>query len=312
MPKVSVIIPVYGVEKYIERCARSLFEQTLDDIEYIFIDDCTPDNSIRILHSVLQEYPRRKNQVRIHRMEQNSGQAIVRNKALELATGTYIIHCDSDDWVDLRMYEKLLYQAESQNADVVFCDYYKAITSNETYAVHKSIRDCRKETLMSCAFTGYELNTLWNALVRKQLYEGITSPVSPQGEDKTYMIQIIWNSHKCVYLPECLYFYRDNPTSITNMNSVDSVIKKHMQFLDNQKIILQFIRDNSLDKLFREEIIAYKLNGKLGLYYSLSNNECKKLWKETYPEINNRVFTNRYISIKVKVLCLIALLKTCC
>ena len=62
MPKVSVIIPVYGVEKYIERCARSLFKQTLDDIEYLFIDDCTPDDSVDVLRNVLEEYPNRKSQ----------------------------------------------------------------------------------------------------------------------------------------------------------------------------------------------------------------------------------------------------------
>lgn len=69
MPKVSVIIPVYGVEKYIERCARSLFEQTLDDIEYLFIGDCTPDRSIDILKTVLDEYPQRKSQVIIRQMK---------------------------------------------------------------------------------------------------------------------------------------------------------------------------------------------------------------------------------------------------
>lgn len=78
MPKVSIIVPVYGVEKYIERCCRSLFEQTLDDIEYLFIDDCSPDRSIEILKKVLDEYPHRKNQVHIHRMGKNSGQAAVR------------------------------------------------------------------------------------------------------------------------------------------------------------------------------------------------------------------------------------------
>ena len=60
MPKVSIIIPVYGVEKYIERCSRSLFEQTLDDLEYLFIDDCTPDKSIDVLKNILEEYPNRK------------------------------------------------------------------------------------------------------------------------------------------------------------------------------------------------------------------------------------------------------------
>ena len=107
MPKVSVIIPVYGVEKYIERCARSLFEQTLDDIEYLFIDDCTPDRSVEILKQVLDEYPHRKNQVIIHRMEKNSGQAAVRKWGMLNVAGEYVIHCDSDDWVDIYMYEAM-------------------------------------------------------------------------------------------------------------------------------------------------------------------------------------------------------------
>ena len=123
MPKVSIIIPVYGVEKYIERCARSLFEQTLDDIEYLFIDDSTPDRSIDILKRVLENYPHRKSQVNIHRMEQNSGQAIVRNWGMQNATGEYVIHCDSDDWVDTDMYRAMYEEAKDKNADVVVCDY---------------------------------------------------------------------------------------------------------------------------------------------------------------------------------------------
>ena len=97
MPKVSVVIPVYGVEKYIERCARTLFEQTIDDIEYIFVNDCTKDRSIEILEQVIKDYPQRKGQIRIENMLTNSGQAAVRRCGIELATGEYIIHCDSDD-----------------------------------------------------------------------------------------------------------------------------------------------------------------------------------------------------------------------
>ena len=86
MPKVSVIVPVYGVEKYIERCARSLFEQTLDDMEFIFVDDCTPDRSIEKLKSIIEEYQLRfaemNYEVRTERMPTNSGQAAVRRHAL--------------------------------------------------------------------------------------------------------------------------------------------------------------------------------------------------------------------------------------
>ncbi len=115
MPKVSVIIPVYGVENSIERCARSLFEQTLDEMEYLFIDDCTKDRSIEVLKSVLKDYPKRKSQVTIHRMDNNSGQAKVREWGILNATGEYIIHCDSDDWVDKDIYRELYEKAKEND-----------------------------------------------------------------------------------------------------------------------------------------------------------------------------------------------------
>ena len=127
--KVSVIIPVYGVEQYIERCARSLFEQTLEEIEYLFVDDCSPDKSIEVLKRVLEDYPMRKSQVTIHRMAQNSGQAKVREWGMRNATGDYLIHCDSDDWVDKDMYRLMYEKAGMEKSDIVVCDY--AIADNE-------------------------------------------------------------------------------------------------------------------------------------------------------------------------------------
>ena len=103
MPKVSVIVPVYGVERYMERCARSLFEQTLDDIEFIFVDDCSPDRSLDILNEVLEEYVDRQLQTQIVRLDQNGGLPNARKVGLRLATGNYIIHCDSDVWVERDM-----------------------------------------------------------------------------------------------------------------------------------------------------------------------------------------------------------------
>lgn len=79
-PKVSIIVPIYRVEEYIERCAESLFAQTFDDIEYIFVDDCSPDKSVEILQRTLEKYPHRKRLTRIERLSSNSGQAAVRDK----------------------------------------------------------------------------------------------------------------------------------------------------------------------------------------------------------------------------------------
>ena len=90
MPQVSVVIPVFRVRQFMERCAVSLFSQTLEDIEYIFVDDCSPDDSIDILRSVLSRFPARIPQTRIERMPVNSGLAAVRKKGLKLATGDYV------------------------------------------------------------------------------------------------------------------------------------------------------------------------------------------------------------------------------
>lgn len=124
MPKVSVVIPVYGAEKYIKRCACSLFEQTLDSIEYIFVDDCTPDKSMDILIDTLNEYPERKSQVRIIPLEKNSGQSVGRAIGMEAATGEYLISCDSDDWVEPEMYETMYDTAKQSDVDMVMCDVW--------------------------------------------------------------------------------------------------------------------------------------------------------------------------------------------
>ena len=123
-PAVSVCIPVYGVEQYIERCVRSLFAQTMKDkLEFVFVDDCTPDKSIEILKSVLKEYPYRENQVKIIRHEKNGGLVAARKTGLSHASGEYIIHCDSDDWVEPDMYETMYKVAVESGADMVYCAY---------------------------------------------------------------------------------------------------------------------------------------------------------------------------------------------
>ena len=125
MPKVSVIIPVYGVERYVGRCARSLFGQTMADLEFIFVDDCTPDDSIAVLLKTLDDYPDRKHQVRVIRHDRNQGVAAARTTGMKAMTGEYMIHCDPDDWIEPDMYERMYDAARTHDADVVTCRYYE-------------------------------------------------------------------------------------------------------------------------------------------------------------------------------------------
>lgn len=121
IPKISVIIPVYNVEKYIERCARSLFEQTLDDIEYVFVNDASTDASMQVLENVIECFPHRRERILLIDQPVNNGPSITRNLGLRNASGRYVIFCDSDDYVDLNAYESLYAKALLNDADIVAC-----------------------------------------------------------------------------------------------------------------------------------------------------------------------------------------------
>lgn len=107
MVRVSIIIPIFKVRNFIERCVCSLFGQTLKEVEYIFVDDATPDDSIEILEACIVRYPERKEQVRILKHEQNQGLPTARNTGLAVATGEYVFHCDSDAFGTLRIYSSI-------------------------------------------------------------------------------------------------------------------------------------------------------------------------------------------------------------
>jgi glycosyltransferase involved in cell wall biosynthesis len=121
--KVSVCTPVYGVEAFIERCARSLFTQSYKNIEYIFVNDCTPDRSMEVLQQVLSDYPERKDSVKIVNHKTNRGLAADRQSAISQVTGDYLFHLDSDDYLEhdaIRLYAE---RAMETDADIVVADY---------------------------------------------------------------------------------------------------------------------------------------------------------------------------------------------
>ena len=127
--KISVIVPVYSVEEFIERCVRSLFQQTYKEVEYIFVNDHTPDRSMEIIKNCIAEYPHLKTVLLEHSV--NKGLPAARNTGLSVATGKYVFHCDSDDFVEPDMLEKLYQRAEETNADIVWCDCFLSFEKNE-------------------------------------------------------------------------------------------------------------------------------------------------------------------------------------
>lgn len=287
MSKVSVIIPVYGVEKYIERCVRSLFEQSLDDIEYIFIDDCTPDNSIDLLRRVMERYPHRAIQVRIERMPHNSGLPRVRKKGIELATGDYIIACDSDDYVEKEMYQQMYDLAVGSNLDLVQCDIdvvgdkklLNTFTSPE--AVPSS------ERLRELIIDGEISNSLCNKLVKREIYQNglITFPSVGMDEDNVLAIQLAYFSKKLGYIKKSFYKAYLNPASMSRVPGDEQIERRYNESLQNSKLSVGFLTDKGY-LCNSKAVIKAKLRPKMMLLPVLRKRKYVKLWKATYPEVN--------------------------
>lgn len=286
MPKVSVIIPVYGVEKYIERCARTLFEQTLDDIEYLFIDDCTPDKSMDILKQVLNEYPCRKDQVIMHCMDRNSGQAEVRKWGVQNAKGDFIIHCDSDDWVDIHMYECMYNKAIMDNSDVVISDF--SITDGYNVNIH--ISACHayspKQFIENCLFLR-DPWSLWNKLFIRKVYSNIEFPSSSMGEDFATTIQLFKNVTKLSYIPKPYYHYFQNPTSTIHQQSKAAVLRKFHQLLDNTNIAIRHLEKSKDFHYIVGRAKPLMLMNACGPLLALfEDREIRKIWRQACPRLS--------------------------
>ena len=280
-PKVSVIIPVYNVACYIERCARSIFEQSLDSLDIIFVDDCTPDNSVDTIQCLLKEYPNRVNQTRILKMATNSGQAAARKEGIIHSIGDYIIHCDGDDWVDLNLYEKMYNKAIAENADIVVSDYI------ELYADRKVLHDCSKlygsphEYLKSWYSNTIHMSC-WNKMIKKTVY--FANSILPweglnMWEDNGLITRLFYYAHKMVHVEGAVYYYnRQNVNAITagyGKVQVNQMIKVAENLTDFFKSKLDF-------KDFEKTLFAFQYLAKLNLITDSFEN--LKKFKELFPE----------------------------
>lgn len=239
MIKVSVLIPVYGVEPYIERCIRSLFAQTLtEDIEFIFVDDCTPDDSFRILSRLLDEYPERKSQTRIIRHNVNQGLAIARRTAIDAAQGQYLIHCDSDDWVEPDMYASLLAEAERTGARIVHCGYFEELPGKTVTHIPLEETGDREQSLRQMADGSGSESYLWNRLIHRSLCQGrYAEPGTTLLEDMRIVMPMHREAEKVAELRRPLYHYnRSIPASMSSVLSkkaIDSALNVLRHLLDD-------------------------------------------------------------------------------
>lgn len=292
-PTVSIIVPIYNVEQYIERCVRSLFSQTIrDQLEYVFIDDNSSDASISILTNLIKEYNVRPDQIKLIRLSENQGSSHARNIGIKHACGNYIGFCDSDDWAESFMYELLLEKASINHSDIVCCNnYFRNSNQKQVIINYNTPNDIIGDMLSNSYPT-----CIWNKLFSRDLLNTIDKIVVPpgdMGEDFVFCIQTILKARTISFIDTPLYHYWDNTTSISNNISYQSIIKRASDLKKNSDVVFDLLNESGLSNSYKHNIFVRKILVKTMLSNAMYIKNARKLFNSIYPEINASLYFKR-------------------
>jgi glycosyltransferase involved in cell wall biosynthesis len=239
--KISIIIPVYNVEKYLADCLESIVNQTLKDIEIICVNNGSTDSS----GLILKEFAKRDSRIKIINQE-NSGPSSARNSGLNIAKGEYVGFVDSDDWVDNDFFEKLYNVSKKYDSDVAAGGFYREIKQGK----HEKIIKYRKEKLFVKSEDKIKQaqipihNYVWNKIYKRESLFKLNLPFEDGKffEDILWSVKVIYALDGFVTVPNTYYHYRMNEGSIVTQKS-----KKHMKdYLYAEKDMLDFIKSNDI------------------------------------------------------------------
>lgn len=305
MVKVSVIVPIYKVEKYLGRCLKSLVSQTFKEMEIICVNDGSPDQSQQIIDEYVQKYP---DLVKGY-VKENGGVGDARNYGLNCATGEYIAFIDSDDWVEPEMIEKMYQAAIEQKADLVICDYVvdngEGGSGRVISGIIKGSMDISKRVLISPPAP-------WNKLYKKDLF--LTTDIRyPKGvwyEDLATTPRLLMNVHKIAHVNEAFVHYIQREGSIMatlNEKILDiyTVLEMIEEYYKSHGFYQQY--EEEIEYLYVEHLISTSLynwrrfkNGDLYLKKAIAymNDKFPKWYENVYVQQSSKkeklVFTLVY------------------
>lgn len=279
MKKVSVIVPIYNVEKYLDKCLDSLVHQTLQEIEILAINDGSPDHSQEIIDRYVREYPDKV----VGLIKPNGGIASVRNYGIEHATGEYIGYLDGDDYVEPQMFEKLYNAAKREDADVSICNFYFTYEDHEEPFKEGPYYSC-KEMMMKLHAV------LWNKIYRTDFVRnlGIRFIEGYRYEDASYMYKLAPHMKKFVFVDEPLLHYVQRPGS--SMASHNHKVKEVVYIFED---LYEYYKNKGIYEEYIEELEYLSIRFFLGQpFRSAVKIKDKQDRKKTLSMLYNTLYEN--------------------
>ncbi|ONI42805.1 hypothetical protein AN639_02285 [Candidatus Epulonipiscium fishelsonii] len=234
MDKISIIVPIYNVENYLERCIKTIVNQTYKNLEIILINDGSTDNSL----DICKKYAKYDDRIRLID-KPNGGVSSARNIGLKIATGNYIGFVDGDDWIDKNMYKDLMKIVSKYHLDIAITGIFGKI--NTTKLINdKFILFTREQALVELFKSTYIQSFLWQKIFKKELFEKIKFPEGKIYEDQFIMYKLFNKCHKIGYINKRHYYYRDTPNSILNK----SFSLNDLSLIDSTYNMIKFAQQN--------------------------------------------------------------------
>ena len=293
--RVTILMPIYKVEQYLEKTLNSIFSQTYPYLDYVFVNDCSPDNSLQILKDAIIKYKIEKNKFTIINHFRNEGIAVSRADCIANAKGDYVYFVDSDDWIEENTVEQMVSATNGGAVDIVGCDFMKDFVSGQTTYHHEDYSESCMGNLYKCL--NYDIATvLWKLLIRRSLFDNFTiTPHVDIVEDYIMSVKLYYYANSFVSIPKAFYHYVQYNQARVSLQTLWSV-NMHIKGV---KEVEAFCREKGLyDDDVEHKLLLRKFNIKSNFLtkqlldyqsYKQTFPEAKSIWREMNYSTKERI-----------------------
>lgn len=292
--KISIVVPIYNMENYLNKCINSIINQTYSNIEILLIDDGSTDKS----SEMCDNWEKRDNRIRVFH-KKNGGLSDAKNYGIEHATGEYIGFVDSDDWIEHDMYEQLYNEAKNNKADIVICGRYLEYDNHtiEQLKNERIIMNSKEAIIKLNTFYGFDMSSC-DKLYNINLFKNIRFPYGKKCEDAYVTYKLFGNAKKIEYFPKCFYHYLQRNNSI----SKNKLLNKDLVYAAQEQT--EYI-SSKYDDIKHIGIINYAFSIKLLYEMAIERNiridEELKKYKKEIKEYKKIITSSNYLNKKKKI-----------